>query len=106
MKWIKLKNHCYSIFHQTMSISAAEEQELLWMGYYYKVFDYLYKISFCWRFILWLWIILYVCYSIFYEPRPFYLSPKALQEAENGGVGLISGKKVYTFDSIFGPHIH
>lgn len=36
--------------------------------------------------------------SIFYEPRPFYLSPKALLEAENGGVGLISGKKVVKLD--------
>lgn len=36
--------------------------------------------------------------SIFYEPRPFYLSPKALQEAEYGGVGLISGKKVVKLD--------
>jgi hypothetical protein len=37
---------------------------------------------------------MYAYCRIFYEPRPFYLNPKALLEAENGGVGLISGKKV------------
>ncbi|XP_061189197.1 apoptosis-inducing factor 1, mitochondrial-like [Saccostrea echinata] len=37
--------------------------------------------------------------TIFYEPRPFYLEPEALLEAENGGVGLISGKKVVKLDS-------
>ncbi|XP_048779085.2 apoptosis-inducing factor 1, mitochondrial-like [Ostrea edulis] len=36
---------------------------------------------------------------IFYEPRPFYLDPRALLEAENGGVGIISGKKVLKLDS-------
>ncbi|XP_078323336.1 apoptosis-inducing factor 1, mitochondrial-like isoform X2 [Crassostrea virginica] len=36
--------------------------------------------------------------NVFYEPRSFYLSPEALQKAEIGGVGLISGKKVVKLD--------
>ncbi|KAK3099550.1 hypothetical protein FSP39_006190 [Pinctada imbricata] len=32
--------------------------------------------------------------TVFYEPRPFYYTPQGVMKAENGGVALLSGKKV------------
>ena len=33
-------------------------------------------------------------HSIFYEPREYYFTPKGVVENENGGVALLSGRKV------------
>lgn len=37
---------------------------------------------------------LYLFGSIYFQPASFYISPEELESAENGGVAVLTGKKV------------
>ena len=43
---------------------------------------------------LFLKIIFFTHYSVHYEPQEFFADPKTLNTLENGGIALLSGKKV------------
>lgn len=42
----------------------------------------------------WFWYLLYLFGSIYFQPASFYISPEELDSAENGGVAVLTGKKV------------
>ena len=37
---------------------------------------------------------LYIFFSIYFQPASFYINPEELDSAENGGVAVLTGKKV------------
>lgn len=40
---------------------------------------------------------LYLCCSIYFQPPSFYINPEELGSTENGGVAVLSGKKVCSY---------
>lgn len=39
-------------------------------------------------------LILYLFHSIYFQPASFYINPEELNSAENGGVAVLTNKKV------------
>lgn len=46
-------------------------------------------------------MVFYVFHSIYFQPASFYISPEEFNSAENGGVAVLTGKKVSLFTSPF-----